>query len=362
MIEGTATPAQLASLLGYRNPHDRRGASCSARRPVENGRRHAGLRHRGRGVGNRDHDGGDRRAGGRDRPQGRRRAGRHVLGHFDLVRVLGPLGLRMESLGDAELAFFRTIAKIVLGFVNDVPPKVAIDQARRGVASEVRPRGRTRSVVQRRRSRLTAHDDAGRRLRRKAGRRWQRWWWCMESRLRGLRDRDDGLLSRDVDRRPGQAGQASHRQILQRPERHLDRPGKAKRLCRSRAAARSPSPRPPPRFVPPREWAAPKQDEESERPASPRCRLCKNGESTVGTLIPFAEESAELDAPRQADLRQAHSRPGRQIVEDRDSRPRLRRPSRRAAIPGRLATFVCPAAWPRCNTWPKKASPPAACG
>ncbi len=52
---------------------------------------------------------------------------------------LGPLAGRMDSMGIAELSFFRTIAKIVLGFVNDVPPKVAIDQARRGVASDVRP-------------------------------------------------------------------------------------------------------------------------------------------------------------------------------------------------------------------------------
>jgi len=32
-----------------------------------------------------------------------------------------------------------TIASIVLAFVNDVPPKVAIDQARRGVGTESRP-------------------------------------------------------------------------------------------------------------------------------------------------------------------------------------------------------------------------------
>jgi chemotaxis protein MotA len=61
------------------------------------------------------------------------------LGILISYGFLGPLAARMESLGIAELAFFRTIAKIVLGFVNDVPPKVAIDQARRGVASEVRP-------------------------------------------------------------------------------------------------------------------------------------------------------------------------------------------------------------------------------
>ena len=51
----------------------------------------------------------------------------------------GPLAGRMEALGAAELQFFRTITSIVLAFINDVPPKVAIDQARRGVTSDVRP-------------------------------------------------------------------------------------------------------------------------------------------------------------------------------------------------------------------------------
>ncbi len=52
---------------------------------------------------------------------------------------IGPLVSRMEFLGQAELGFFRTIATIIVAFVNDVPPKIAIDQARRGVGSEVRP-------------------------------------------------------------------------------------------------------------------------------------------------------------------------------------------------------------------------------
>jgi chemotaxis protein MotA len=51
----------------------------------------------------------------------------------------GPLVARMEALGEAEMAFFRTIAAVVLAFVNDVPPKVAIEQARRGVGTEMRP-------------------------------------------------------------------------------------------------------------------------------------------------------------------------------------------------------------------------------
>lgn len=50
-----------------------------------------------------------------------------------------PLAVRMEFLGEAELAFFRTIAVVIQGFVNDLPPKVALEQARRGVGSEVRP-------------------------------------------------------------------------------------------------------------------------------------------------------------------------------------------------------------------------------
>ena len=50
----------------------------------------------------------------------------------------GPLASRMEFLGAAEMAFFRTINTVILAFVNDVPPKVAIEQARRGMASEVK--------------------------------------------------------------------------------------------------------------------------------------------------------------------------------------------------------------------------------
>ena len=34
--------------------------------------------------------------------------------------------------------FFRTIATVMQGFVNDLPPKVALDHARRGVATEFR--------------------------------------------------------------------------------------------------------------------------------------------------------------------------------------------------------------------------------
>jgi chemotaxis protein MotA len=50
-----------------------------------------------------------------------------------------PLAGRMELMGVAEIGFFKTIATIITGFANELPPKVAIDQARRGVGSECRP-------------------------------------------------------------------------------------------------------------------------------------------------------------------------------------------------------------------------------
>jgi chemotaxis protein MotA len=50
-----------------------------------------------------------------------------------------PLAGRMELMGVGEMGFFRTIATIIIGFANELPPKVAIDQARRGVGSEMRP-------------------------------------------------------------------------------------------------------------------------------------------------------------------------------------------------------------------------------
>jgi chemotaxis protein MotA len=50
----------------------------------------------------------------------------------------GPLAARMELLGASELSFFRTISGMVLSFANDLPPKIAIEKARRGVGTEMR--------------------------------------------------------------------------------------------------------------------------------------------------------------------------------------------------------------------------------
>jgi chemotaxis protein MotA len=51
----------------------------------------------------------------------------------------GPMATKLEFMGESELSFFKTIAGTITGFVNDLPPKVAIELARRGVSSEMRP-------------------------------------------------------------------------------------------------------------------------------------------------------------------------------------------------------------------------------
>jgi chemotaxis protein MotA len=50
-----------------------------------------------------------------------------------------PLAGRMEFLGAAEMSFFRTIATAIQNYAGDALPKVAIDQARRGVGTDFRP-------------------------------------------------------------------------------------------------------------------------------------------------------------------------------------------------------------------------------
>jgi chemotaxis protein MotA len=51
---------------------------------------------------------------------------------------IAPLVVKMQFNGASESAFFRTIANVVQGFVAGLPPKVAIEQARRGLNSDVR--------------------------------------------------------------------------------------------------------------------------------------------------------------------------------------------------------------------------------
>jgi chemotaxis protein MotA len=50
-----------------------------------------------------------------------------------------PLAVQMEFLGASEMAYFRSITSIVVGFTGKSAPKVVIEQARRGAPSECRP-------------------------------------------------------------------------------------------------------------------------------------------------------------------------------------------------------------------------------
>ena len=61
------------------------------------------------------------------------------LGILASYGFFGPMVGRMELLGAQEMMFFRTVNAIIEGFVNDSNPKVAIDMARRGVATDCRP-------------------------------------------------------------------------------------------------------------------------------------------------------------------------------------------------------------------------------
>lgn len=47
--------------------------------------------------------------------------------------------MRMEFLGISEVSFLHIIASTMPGFVGDLSPKVALEQARRGVVIEFRP-------------------------------------------------------------------------------------------------------------------------------------------------------------------------------------------------------------------------------
>lgn len=51
----------------------------------------------------------------------------------------GPLAVRLHNMGLQEGAFFKVIASAIVGFANNLPPKVAIEMARRSVTTEFRP-------------------------------------------------------------------------------------------------------------------------------------------------------------------------------------------------------------------------------
>ena len=51
----------------------------------------------------------------------------------------GPLASRMEFLGSSSWDSFTPIASIVMGAAQSQSPKVVIEQARRGIGTDVRP-------------------------------------------------------------------------------------------------------------------------------------------------------------------------------------------------------------------------------
>jgi chemotaxis protein MotA len=52
---------------------------------------------------------------------------------------LNPLAVNMEFIGQAEMAYSRCIASSVVGFANGMAPIMAVEMARRGLDSDVRP-------------------------------------------------------------------------------------------------------------------------------------------------------------------------------------------------------------------------------
>jgi chemotaxis protein MotA len=51
---------------------------------------------------------------------------------------VGPLAVKMEFLGEEQMAYFKAISSAIQGFTNDLAPKEAIEQARRSVGGDMR--------------------------------------------------------------------------------------------------------------------------------------------------------------------------------------------------------------------------------
>ncbi|MHB8902809.1 MAG: flagellar motor stator protein MotA [Thermoguttaceae bacterium] len=52
---------------------------------------------------------------------------------------VAPMVVRLEFINHAEVSFLQIIASVMPGFMGELAPKVALERARRGVASEYRP-------------------------------------------------------------------------------------------------------------------------------------------------------------------------------------------------------------------------------
>ncbi|MGV3484716.1 MAG: flagellar motor stator protein MotA [Planctomycetaceae bacterium] len=63
------------------------------------------------------------------------------LGILMSYGFLAPLVVKLEMMGAAETDFLRAIATTINSYLAKMPPKVAVDAARRGLPSEIRPSG-----------------------------------------------------------------------------------------------------------------------------------------------------------------------------------------------------------------------------
>jgi chemotaxis protein MotA len=61
------------------------------------------------------------------------------LGIFLSYGFMNPLAVNMDFINRAEMAFIRCIAASVIGFANGMSPIMAVEVARRGLSSEVKP-------------------------------------------------------------------------------------------------------------------------------------------------------------------------------------------------------------------------------
>ena len=61
------------------------------------------------------------------------------LGIFLSYGFMNPLAVNMEFVNMAEMAFIRCIAASVIGFANGMSPIMAVEVARRGLSSELKP-------------------------------------------------------------------------------------------------------------------------------------------------------------------------------------------------------------------------------
>jgi chemotaxis protein MotA len=61
------------------------------------------------------------------------------LGIFISYGFMNPLAVNMEFIGMAELTYLRCIAASVIGFANGMSPIMAVEVARRGLGSDVKP-------------------------------------------------------------------------------------------------------------------------------------------------------------------------------------------------------------------------------